>query len=133
MNIDTAENCGGYDIKVTLIQGDKRCTVSPKDAHLGIDVYWIGTSLGNCSGYKFNSYEKIITAVQTDLQIVTFCPLSVFLTMTNPDGIETKFCSKMNNSIWYSMETNEKYHSTVIGDCPEPGNMPVFVPRLKVQ
>ena len=32
----------------------------------GINVYWIGESLGNCSGYEFNSYESLLIAVQTD-------------------------------------------------------------------
>ena len=33
MNVDNAEDCGGYDIKVVVIQGSKRCTVNHKDAH----------------------------------------------------------------------------------------------------
>ena len=111
MNVDNAEDCGGYDIKIVVVQGSKRCTVIPKDAHKvklvflgvesllpfcvwfflayihgkihaitqsettpwlltlpykGINVYWIGESLGNCSGYEFNSYESLLIAVQTD-------------------------------------------------------------------
>ena len=33
MNVDNAEDCGGYDIKVVVVQGSKRCTVNHKDAH----------------------------------------------------------------------------------------------------
>ena len=33
MNVDNAEDCGGYDIKIVVVQGSKRCTVDHKDAH----------------------------------------------------------------------------------------------------
>ena len=33
MNVDNAEDCGGYDIKIVVVQGSKRCTVNQKDAH----------------------------------------------------------------------------------------------------
>ena len=33
MNVDNAEDCGGYDIKVVVVQRSKRCTVNHKDAH----------------------------------------------------------------------------------------------------
>ena len=33
MNVDNAEDCGGYDIKIVVVQGSKRCTINHKDAH----------------------------------------------------------------------------------------------------
>jgi hypothetical protein len=33
LNVDNAEDCGGYDIKVVVVQGSKKCTVNHKDAH----------------------------------------------------------------------------------------------------
>ena len=33
MNIDNAEDCGGYDIKIVVVQGSKRCTIKQKDAY----------------------------------------------------------------------------------------------------
>ena len=50
-----------------------------------------------------------------------FCPISVRLTMATSQGIESEFCSKMNNSIWYSEKTNERYHAVHEGDCPFAG------------
>ena len=41
--------------------------------------------------------------------------------MATSQGIESKFCSKMNNSIWYSENTNERYHAVHKGDCPFAG------------
>ena len=43
--------------------------------------------------------------------------------MATSQGIESEFCSKMNNSIWYSEKTNERYHAVHEGDCPFAGNM----------
>ena len=50
-----------------------------------------------------------------------FCPISVRLTMATSQGIESEFCSKMNNSIWYSEKTNERYHAVHEEDCPFAG------------
>ena len=41
--------------------------------------------------------------------------------MATSQGIESEFCSKMNNSIWYSEKTNERYHAVHEGDCPFAG------------
>ena len=120
MNIDISEDCDGFDVKVVIIQGNEKCIVKPKDVYKGINAYWIGELLGNCTDYKFNSQENLLIAVQSD-NVGRFCPLSVKLTMTNMEGIETKFCSKMNASIWYTNATNERYHAVYKGDCPLEG------------
>ena len=33
MNVDNAEDCGGDDIRIVVVQGSKRCTIKQKDAY----------------------------------------------------------------------------------------------------
>ena len=57
MNMDNAEDCGGYDIKVVVVQGSKRCTINHKDAHKVKLVFLVVESLLPFCALFFPAYD----------------------------------------------------------------------------
>ena len=101
MKVGSSDDCGSYNLKVEIIQGQRLCVTKESGTfYKGGIVTWSTDDLGTCKDFKFMTHDDPIYHRYRLNSMDDFCPLQFFITFADNAG--TVYASPKNNNFFRS-------------------------------